>query len=94
MREWIEWILEIDVYLADFASAHGTLVYALLYAQGILPKYTLDPVAATTRRAAARLTSKELAPPRTARKRAARKGPARPRAARKHRTKPGRSLRR
>ena len=54
------------------------LVYALLYAQGILPKYTLDPVAATTRRAAPRLTSaKQLAPRRTAPKRAARKAPAR-----------------
>ncbi len=72
-KEW----LENNV----FRPGHKTnqaLVYALLYAQGILPKYTLDPAAATTRRAAPRLTSKALAPPRTARTRASRKR-ARPR---------------
>ena len=65
-KEW----LENNV----FRPGHKTnqaLVYALLYAQGILPKYTLDPVAATTRRAAPRLISK------------ARKAPARTRAVRK-----------
>jgi len=65
-KEW----LENNV----FRPGHKTnqaLVYALLYAQGILPKYTLDPVAATTRRAAPRLISK------------ARKAPARKRAVRK-----------
>jgi hypothetical protein len=38
-----------------FRPGHKTnqaLVYALLYAQGILPGYTLDPVAATTSRSA------------------------------------------
>jgi hypothetical protein len=86
-REW----LENNV----FRPGHKTnqaLVYALLYAQGILPKYTLDPVAATTRRAVPTLTSRELAPPRTGRRRAARKAPARKRAVRK-RAKPGRSRR-
>lgn len=45
-KEW----LENNV----FRPGHKTnqaLVYALLYAQGILPQYTLDPAAATTRRA-------------------------------------------
>ena len=44
-KEW----LENNV----FRPGHKTnqaLVYALLYAQGILPQYTLDPVSATTRR--------------------------------------------
>ena len=59
-KEW----LENNV----FRPGHKTnqaLVYALLYAQGILPTYTLDPVAATTRR---------IAPP-LARKRATAKRP-------------------
>ena len=49
-KEW----LENNV----FKPGHKTnqaLVYALLYAQGILPRYTLDPVASTTRRIAPRL---------------------------------------
>ena len=67
-KEW----LENNVFKPGHKTSQA-LVYALLYAQGILPKYTLDPVAATTRRLAPRLTSRELAPPRTARKRGARK---------------------
>jgi hypothetical protein len=89
-KEW----LENNV----FKPGHKTnqaLVYAQLYAQGILPQYTLDPAAATTRRAAPRLTSKAAAPARTARKRAAPKGAARKRTARKRaprkRTQPRRS---
>jgi hypothetical protein len=72
-----------------FKPGHKTnqaLVYALLYAQGILPQYTLDPVAETTRRAVPRL-SKPLARtrtvrPRGVRKRAARTGTSRTRARR------------
>ena len=74
-----------------FKPGHKTnqaLVYGQLYAQGILPQYTLDPVAATTRSAAPTLT-RELATPgavRTrARKRPARKRPARKAKARKRR---------
>ena len=58
-REW----LENNV----FRPGHKTnqaLVYALLYAQGILPKYTLDPAPATTRRAAPGLRSRRLSPKR------------------------------
>jgi hypothetical protein len=87
-KEW----LENNVFKPGHKTSQA-LVYALLYAQGILPKYTLDPVAATTRRAAPRLTSRELAPPQAARKGAARKAPARKRAVRK-RAKPSRSRRR
>ena len=56
-----------------FKPGHKTnqaLVYALLYAQGILPRYVLDPAADTTARVAPRLRT--LAPPPT-RARAARK---------------------
>jgi hypothetical protein len=74
-----------------FKPGHKTnqaLVYGQLYAQGILPQYTLDPVAATTRSAAPTLT-RELATPRAvrtrARKRPARKRPARKAKARKRR---------
>ena len=81
-----------------FKPGHKTnqaLVYAQLYAQGILPQYTLDPVAATTRSAAPTLR-RELAPPRKAARRVARKGKrkaaARKRPARK-RAKPSRSRR-
>jgi membrane-associated protein len=31
VAEWIKWILDIDVYLKDFASGHGPLVYGLLF---------------------------------------------------------------
>lgn len=51
-KEW----LENNV----FRPGHKTnqaLVYAQLYAQGILPQYTLDPAPATTLRAAPRLRS-------------------------------------
>jgi hypothetical protein len=74
-----------------FKPGHKTnqaLVYAQLYTQGILPQYTLDPAAATTRRAAPRLRSKPAAQTRTARRRAAGK-----RAVRK-RTQPRRAPRR
>jgi hypothetical protein len=84
-----------------FKPGHKTnqaLVYAQLYAQGILPQYTLDPADATTRRAAPRLTSRAAAPARTARKRAAPKRTARKRTAGKraarNRTQPRRSPRR
>ena len=56
-----------------FKPGHKTnqaLVYALLYAQGILPRYVLGPAADTTARVAPRLRT--LAPPST-RARAARK---------------------
>jgi hypothetical protein len=55
-KEW----LENNV----FRPGHKTnqaLVYALLYSQGILPQYTLDPVAATTLRTAPRLRSVSFA---------------------------------
>lgn len=55
-KEW----LENNV----FKPGHKTnqaLVYALLYAQGILPQYTLDPVSATTRRATPRMRAARAA---------------------------------
>ena len=64
-REW----LENNV----FRPGHKTnqaLVYALLYAQGILPQYMLDPAPATTLRAAPRLRSRRLSPRRFSPKRA------------------------
>lgn len=85
-KEW----LENNVFKPGHKTSQA-LVYAQLYAQGILPQYTLDPAPATTRRAVTRLRSKELAPPRTARKRAARKAPARKRA--RKRTQPRRARR-
>ena len=57
-KEW----LENNV----FKPGHKTnqaLIYGLLYAQGILPRYTLDPAADTTVRAATRLRT--IAPPST-----------------------------
>jgi hypothetical protein len=54
-----------------FKPGHKTnqaLVYGQLYTQGILPQYTLDPVAATTRSVAPTLT-RAIAPPQAARKR-------------------------
>lgn len=62
-KEWLE--------NQVFKPGHKTnqaLVYAQLYAQGILPQYTLDPIAATTRRAATRLVSRPPARKRTARR--------------------------
>jgi hypothetical protein len=56
-----------------FKPGHKTdqaLVYGLLYAQGILPRYVLDPAAGTTARAITRLRT--IAPPST-RARAGRK---------------------
>ena len=53
-----------------FRPGHKTnqaLVYALLYAQGILPQYTLDPAPATTVRAAPRLRSMPVRRPERAR---------------------------
>jgi len=59
-----------------FRPGHKTnqsLVYALLYAQGILPRYTLDPVPATTRRAAPPLKLTRVPPKRqSARRRTSR----------------------
>ena len=51
-----------------FKPGHKTnqaLVYALLYAQGIIPRYTLDPIPATTR-SVPTLTLKRVAPKRRA----------------------------
>jgi hypothetical protein len=62
-KEW----LENNV----FRPGHKTnqaLVYAQLYAQGILPQYTLDPVAATTQRGMTRLRSIRRAPQRAAKR--------------------------
>ena len=62
-KEW----LENNV----FRPGHKTnqaLVYAQLYAQGILPHYTLDPVAATTQRGMTRLRSIRGAPKRGAKR--------------------------
>lgn len=62
-REW----LENNV----FKPGHKTnqaLVYALLYAQGIIPRYTLDPIPATTR-SVPTLTLKRVAPKRDAARR-------------------------
>ncbi len=58
-KEW----LENNV----FRPGHKTnqaLVYALLYAQGIIPRYALDPAPETTRRAAPTLTLKRVSPKR------------------------------
>ncbi len=77
-KEW----LENNV----FKPGHKTnqaLVYALLYAQGILPKYTLDPIAATTRRAVTRLRLKPAGTARAVRKRTVRTSTVRKRAVRK-----------
>ena len=66
-KEW----LENNV----FRPGHKTnqaLVYAQLYAQGILPHYTLDPAPATTERGTTRLRAMRRAPKRSA-KRAARR---------------------
>jgi hypothetical protein len=78
-KEW----LENNVFKPGHKTSQA-LVYAQLYAQGILPQYTLDPVAATTSRVTPRLTSRGVAAPRARRKRAApkartRKGPGRKR---------------
>jgi hypothetical protein len=54
-KEW----LENNV----FRPGHKTnqaLVYAQLYTQGILPRYTLDPAPSTTRGAAPTLTLKRV----------------------------------
>lgn len=68
-KEW----LENNV----FRPGHKTnqaLVYALLYAQGILPQYTLDPAPATTRRAAPPLKLMRVSPKRrSARRRSSRR---------------------
>ena len=78
-KEW----LENNV----FRPGHKTnqaLVYALLYAQGILPTYTLDPAPATTMRSVPRLTMRP-APARRTRAKRVRKTPARKKAAPKKR---------
>jgi hypothetical protein len=78
-----------------FKPGHKTnqaLVYGQLYAQGILPQYTLDPMAATTRSVAPTLT-RALEPPRTsrARRKAARRAGGKP--TRQARGKPTRQAR-
>ena len=58
-REW----LENNV----FRPGHKTnqaLVYAQLYAQGIIPRYALDPAPSTTRHAAPTLTLRRVSPKR------------------------------
>ena len=67
-REW----LENNVFRPGHKTSQA-LVYAQLYAQGILPQYTLDPAPATTQRGTIRLRSARKAPKRAA-KRAAPKG--------------------
>ena len=64
-KEW----LENNVFKPGHKTSQA-LVYALLYAQGILPRYILDPAADTTARVAPRLRT--IAPPST-RARAVRK---------------------
>ena len=49
-KEWLE-----NHVFKPGHKTNQSLVYAQLYAQGILPRYTLDPVAATTRSAAPRM---------------------------------------
>jgi hypothetical protein len=72
-----------------FRPGHKTdqsLVYALLYAQGILPRYTLDPAPATTRRAAPPLKLTRVTPKRpSTRRRSSR----RPSAARRKKKRSG-----
>lgn len=63
-KEW----LENNV----FKPGHKTnqaLVYAQLYAQGIIPRYMLDPAPTTTRQAKPTLTLKRVAQPRSAARR-------------------------
>lgn len=64
-KEW----LENNVFRPGHKTSQA-LVYAQLYAQGILPQYTLDPAPATTLRAAPRLRSTRPALKRPAPKRA------------------------
>jgi hypothetical protein len=67
----------LELPLDLFRPGHKTnqaLVYALLYAQGILPRYTLDPAPATTRRAAPPLKLTRVSPKRPrARRRSSRR---------------------
>ena len=58
-KEW----LENNVFRPGHKTSQS-LVYALLYAQGILPRYTLDPAPATTRRAAPPLKLTRVSPKR------------------------------
>ena len=84
-KEW----LENNVFKPGHKTSQA-LVYALLYAQGILPPYTLDPVAETTHRA---VTPMRVTPTRMARTRAARKSARRKKTGRS-RTRVRRSTRR
>ena len=65
-KEW----LENNVFRPGHKTSQA-LVYAQLYAQGILPQYTLDPAPATTVRDATRLRSTGRAAPKRAAKRTA-----------------------
>jgi len=67
-KEW----LENNVFRPGHKTSQA-LVYGQLYAQGILPQYTLDPVPATTERGTTRLRSMRKAPKRAAPKRAAKR---------------------
>jgi len=68
-KEW----LENNVFRPGHKTSQS-LVYALLYAQGILPQYALDPAAATTRRAAPPLRLTRVSPKRrSARRRSSRR---------------------
>ena len=57
-----EWLVN-NVFLPGHKT-NQALVYALLYAQGILPRYALDPAADTTSRSAPRLRAIEPPPAR------------------------------
>ena len=70
-----------------FRPGHKTnqsLVYGLLYAQGILPRYTLDPSPATTRQVAPMFTLKRVPFKKTRKKKPSRRAAA-PRARRRKR---------
>jgi hypothetical protein len=62
-KEW----LENNVFRPGHKTSQS-LVYAQLYAQGILPHYTLDPAPATTMRGATTLRSMRKAPRRAAKR--------------------------
>jgi hypothetical protein len=61
-KEW----LENNVFRPGHKTSQA-LVYAQLYAQGILPHYTLDPAPATTQRGMTRLRAMRRAPKRSKR---------------------------
>jgi hypothetical protein len=86
-KEW----LENNVFRPGHKT-NQSLVYTLLYAQGILPRYTLDPAPATTARAIPTLRPVPAPKPvsRRRRSRASRAAKARPRATRSRKKKKSR----